>query len=121
MKNLRIKAVLFVSISSFFSCAGFMDEATILGAEYAGVDRVEITITGDWTDYSFSSGFIYIYGETSDTNYYIQDVLDPPGWRFTDQSHDFRATVYPQFKSGDRVLIFGVNGVLGGTEFTVPE
>jgi hypothetical protein len=122
MKTLPTKIVFLIIIGGFLvSCAGSINEATILDAEYFGVDMVKITINGDWTDYSLSSGFIYIYGETSDTYYYIKDVFDLPGWRFADQQHTFRATIYPQFKHGDKILVFGMNGVFGGVKFTVPE
>jgi hypothetical protein len=43
MKSLRIKRVFFIIASSFFvSCAGFMDEATILDAEYVNVDTIKM-------------------------------------------------------------------------------
>jgi hypothetical protein len=33
----------------------------------------------------------------------------------------FRENIYAQFKSGVKVVVYGMNGVMGGVQFTVPE
>jgi hypothetical protein len=120
MKNHVIKTVLiFLTLVFISSCTD--TDAAVISAEYYNVNTVKITINGNWSDYMVDSGYICIYGETSDTYYYIEEVLDPPGLRFTDQAYTFQARVTPNFIPGDKVFIFGLSGVLGGTEFTVPQ
>jgi hypothetical protein len=120
MKKLHIPVlILIVAAGVFFSCEDIKPPA-VTGSAYGGPDRVKLTIDGDWSGYTISDYCVVIYGETTDTYYHIKKTLDSP-LMISGNTYTIRAEISPSWKSNDRILVYGYNGVLGGSEFTTPE
>jgi hypothetical protein len=98
-------------------------EPSIIGAEYDGTDTIKIEINGNWSGYIFGDSNIRILGKPSNTYYTFKKVIDNPvmlsDW--SNNSYSRRAVIKPDWKPGDQIMVWGINGVLGGAEFTVPE
>jgi hypothetical protein len=120
VKKLRVSVlILIVSAGVFFSCNNIKPPA-VIGSAYDGPDRVKFTIDGDWSGYTISNYCVVIYGETTDTYYSIEKTFDSP-LMVSGRTYTIRAEISPSWKSSDRILVYGWNGVLGGTEFTTPK
>jgi hypothetical protein len=113
---------MFLLIITSISCTTSY-EPSIVSAEYDGIDTIKIEIDGNWSGYTFGDSSIRIFGKNSNTYYTFKSIIDNPTmWSdWSNNSYFRRAVIKPNWKQGDRIMVYGINGVLGSAEFTVPE
>jgi hypothetical protein len=120
MKKRYILILLLIAAAGVFFSSAEVETPSVIGSAWDGPNKVKLTVEGDWTGHTIADNCVVSYGETADTYYSIEKRLDFP-IMFSSRIYTIRAEISPAWKSNDKILVFGYNGVLGYSEFTTPK